>query len=288
MPTVRYTVMDGEIVSENRNGTIRDYVPDPLGSTIALLDQNQNITDTFSYWPYGEERTRTGTTPTPFKYFGCAGWYTATSRLFVNPVYLPRYAAWLNVLFADQVAPGHGKAGDERKDLAWFLKRCKKYKRLKTDLETRVKESACASAIRKHCGADYSTIIKEVRFEVKEECGVRGPLLGMPLPGVKCLPGGKPEYICIPSWICDQVGKRTEKGEMRVIPLYGDTGYSEWDQALPCFILWELGNWCQCKSGKLKNYDPNTGKGEEAARDILHACGCRNESSYPPPSCLRP
>ena len=32
---VRYTVFDGKVVSENRNGTERDYVPDPLGSTVA-------------------------------------------------------------------------------------------------------------------------------------------------------------------------------------------------------------------------------------------------------------
>ena len=52
--TVRYTTLDGEIVSENRRGVMRDYVPDPLGSTVALLDNTQTQTDTFSYWPYGE------------------------------------------------------------------------------------------------------------------------------------------------------------------------------------------------------------------------------------------
>ncbi|MBC6969037.1 MAG: hypothetical protein DWB60_03535, partial [Armatimonadetes bacterium] len=44
--------------------TVRDYVPDPLGSTIALLDQNQHITDTFSYWPYDEMHTSSGSTGT--------------------------------------------------------------------------------------------------------------------------------------------------------------------------------------------------------------------------------
>ena len=67
MATVRYTVIDGEVLSESRGGVKRDYVPDPLGSTVALLDNTQTKTDTFSYWPYGEEASRTGTTPTPFR-----------------------------------------------------------------------------------------------------------------------------------------------------------------------------------------------------------------------------
>jgi hypothetical protein len=50
--TVRYTVLDGETMSENRGGVIRDYLPDALGNTIALLDSSQTKTDTFSYYPY--------------------------------------------------------------------------------------------------------------------------------------------------------------------------------------------------------------------------------------------
>lgn len=64
MPTVRYTVMDGEIVAEKRDGVRRTYLPDAIGSTVAMLDNTQAQTDTFSYWPYGEERSRTGTTAT--------------------------------------------------------------------------------------------------------------------------------------------------------------------------------------------------------------------------------
>ena len=50
---VAYTVLDGEIISENRGGVERDYVPDPLGSTVALLDNTQAQTDTFTTWPLG-------------------------------------------------------------------------------------------------------------------------------------------------------------------------------------------------------------------------------------------
>ena len=66
--TVTYLVIDGEIISENRNGVERDYLPDPQGNVIALLDNTQTKTDTFTYWPYGELKNRTGSTPTPFQY----------------------------------------------------------------------------------------------------------------------------------------------------------------------------------------------------------------------------
>ncbi|MCW5939170.1 MAG: hypothetical protein KF884_03460 [Fimbriimonadaceae bacterium] len=77
---VRYTVVDGEVVSEVRSGVRRDYVTDSLGSTIALVDGAQNVTDTWEYWPYGEVRARTGTTPTPFQFVGTLGYYRDSSR----------------------------------------------------------------------------------------------------------------------------------------------------------------------------------------------------------------
>lgn len=75
----RYTVVNGEIIAENRNGVRSLYVPDPLGSTVALLDNTQTQTDTFSYWPYGEVNNRTGTNPTPFQFLGTAGYFTDSS-----------------------------------------------------------------------------------------------------------------------------------------------------------------------------------------------------------------
>src|SRR5688572_6398611 len=64
MASVRYSVFDGQLVSEKRDGVTRQYVPDVLGSTVALLDSSQVLTDTFSYWPYGQVGARTGGTPT--------------------------------------------------------------------------------------------------------------------------------------------------------------------------------------------------------------------------------
>src|SRR3712207_4674980 len=91
MPTVRYTTVNGEVLAEKRSGTRRLYVPDPLGSTVALLDSTQAETDTFSYWPYGEEQSRTGTTPTPFRFLGTRGYYSdSTSKSYVRARYLDR------------------------------------------------------------------------------------------------------------------------------------------------------------------------------------------------------
>jgi RHS repeat-associated protein len=86
---VRYTVLDREVVSENRNDIARDYVPDPLGSTVALLDSTHSKTDTFSYWPYGETRSRTGSNPTAYRFVGTAGYYTdSTNRAYVRARHL--------------------------------------------------------------------------------------------------------------------------------------------------------------------------------------------------------
>jgi hypothetical protein len=75
MGVVTYDLLDCEILGEARDGEERTYVPDPLGSTAALLDTSQNKTDKFLYWPYGEERSRTGTTETPFRFAGTLRYY---------------------------------------------------------------------------------------------------------------------------------------------------------------------------------------------------------------------
>ena len=85
----RYTVVDGEVIAEKRSGVRHQLVPDPLGSTIALLDNTQTQTDTFTYWPYGEEQSRTGTTATPLRFVGTLGYYRDSSiRTYVRARYL--------------------------------------------------------------------------------------------------------------------------------------------------------------------------------------------------------
>jgi hypothetical protein len=89
MATVRYTTINGEVIAEKRNGVRRLYTPDPLGSTVALLDNTQTQLDTFTYWPYGEVRTSTGTTPPPFQFVGTKGYYNdGGGRVYVRARYL--------------------------------------------------------------------------------------------------------------------------------------------------------------------------------------------------------
>ncbi len=73
--SVTYTNFNGQLVHENRQGTERFYAPDTLGSTAALLDPTGTVTDTFTYWPYGEIWTHTGSSATPFTVVGTLGYY---------------------------------------------------------------------------------------------------------------------------------------------------------------------------------------------------------------------
>jgi len=73
MPAVRYTTIIGEVIAEKRIGLRRLYVPNPLGSSVALLDDTQPQAQTATYWICGEVQTFTGTTPLPFQIVGTKG-----------------------------------------------------------------------------------------------------------------------------------------------------------------------------------------------------------------------
>jgi RHS repeat-associated protein len=96
---VRYTVMDGEILSETRNGVQRDYLPDPLGSTVALLDSSQDKTLEVSYWPYGEIASISGTGDTPLLFVGTLGYYRdQANRTYVRArPYRQDLGQWMTV-----------------------------------------------------------------------------------------------------------------------------------------------------------------------------------------------
>lgn len=73
---------------------------DPLGNTVVLLDNTQTQTDTFTYWPYGEVNTRTGTTATPFQFVGTLGYFldAASALSYVRARHLfTSLARWLTV-----------------------------------------------------------------------------------------------------------------------------------------------------------------------------------------------
>lgn len=85
---VRYNVVDGEIVSENRGGVKSFYVPDALGSTIAVTDNAGTVTDQISYWPYGSISSRTGSNLSPFLYCGSLGYYSNGEQIYVRARFL--------------------------------------------------------------------------------------------------------------------------------------------------------------------------------------------------------
>jgi RHS repeat-associated protein len=115
MGTVRYTAVNGQILGESRGGSYKTYIPDALGSTVALKDSAGALTDTFRYWPYGEERARTGTTATALRSGGCIGYYRdSSSRSYVRArVLRPALGAWgtqdpVGQLFGDGFYPYAG------------------------------------------------------------------------------------------------------------------------------------------------------------------------------------
>jgi len=73
--TVTYTTINGQIVSENRSGTQSFYVADSLGSTVALMNSSGTVTDTFTYWPFGEITSHIGSSVIPFTFVGTLGYY---------------------------------------------------------------------------------------------------------------------------------------------------------------------------------------------------------------------
>ena len=86
------------LIGEETNNAFKTYHFDSRGSTIAITDENGNITDTFAYDTYGKMTSRTGTTPVIFGYNGRYGvvtdangllymrarYYSPAMRRFVN------------------------------------------------------------------------------------------------------------------------------------------------------------------------------------------------------------
>jgi RHS repeat-associated protein len=76
MGVVNYFCIEGELISETRNGVESDYIPDTLGNTLKLVNMSGAVTDTFEYWPYGELRSHAGTSVTPLTFGGTLGGYS--------------------------------------------------------------------------------------------------------------------------------------------------------------------------------------------------------------------
>lgn len=71
----------GNLISQNRGGVESQYHFDPQGSTLALTDVDQQITDTYAYTAFGEVTEHSGTTENHFQYIGRKGYYNTDTFL---------------------------------------------------------------------------------------------------------------------------------------------------------------------------------------------------------------
>lgn len=89
----------GELVSQHRGGDTSTYHYDGLGNTRQLTDENQNVTDEYTFSAFGEEVAKTGTTVNPFGFQGALGYYAnpATEDLYWQATYYqPSIGRWLS------------------------------------------------------------------------------------------------------------------------------------------------------------------------------------------------
>jgi len=89
----------GNVISQNRGGVESQVHFDAQGSTLAVTDDNQNVTDTFAYTAFGEVTEQTGTTEVPFQYIGQKGHYSdsLTGQIMARRrPYEPLRARWLS------------------------------------------------------------------------------------------------------------------------------------------------------------------------------------------------
>jgi RHS repeat-associated protein len=90
----------GNVISQNRGGVESQFHYDAPGSTLAVTDDNQNVTDTRAYTAFGELTGSTGSTTFALQYIGRMGYwrdaetgsYTVRRRIFGSP-----YARWLSI-----------------------------------------------------------------------------------------------------------------------------------------------------------------------------------------------
>ena len=76
--TAEYTTepgLYGNLISQNRGGVESQYHFDAIGSTLAVTDDTQHVTDTCAYSAFGEVTERTGGTEIPIQYVGQKQYY---------------------------------------------------------------------------------------------------------------------------------------------------------------------------------------------------------------------
>lgn len=95
----KYQIVDGQVNSEIRNGERKFYDPDALGSTVALYNNSQTKTDSFTFWPFGEVRTESGSRSTKYKFVGTSGCRVqADGGVYMRArVLIPKEGRWQTV-----------------------------------------------------------------------------------------------------------------------------------------------------------------------------------------------
>jgi RHS repeat-associated protein len=275
--SVTYTTINGEIVSENRGGVIRDYVSDTNGNTVALLDESGNVTDTFTYWPFGEIQSHVGTSTTPFTFGGVLGCYSDSwGGIYMRArEYVPQLARWLTVdpLWPDQLPYAYaGNSPVTQTDptglglgngLPKPLQGCMS-KGAQNLLLSMMGNSQCASAIKSACGGSsgLSALGKIPSWVTNQSsCNPKTNWSGacsinVPPHHRNPVRAGDPcvvQYVCISGDLCKGSGRFSGKPGL--------------DKTLACVVLWELGNACACMNGGVPT-------NEAVAARVSQACGC--------------
>jgi RHS repeat-associated protein len=102
-----YYVYGLGLLYEETAGVPKYYHADQVGSTIAITDGSQTVTDRFSYSPFGLALRNSGSTDTPFQFNGTLGVQTDANGLYYMRAryYNPRMMRFVN---ADPIGFGGG------------------------------------------------------------------------------------------------------------------------------------------------------------------------------------
>ena len=89
MTTTTYTTVNGQILSQSKDGGVPHFVSDPLGSVVMVRDNAGNTVYEAEYDPYGNVQSETGTNPSEFGYVGTLGYVKDSAfSLYVRARYL--------------------------------------------------------------------------------------------------------------------------------------------------------------------------------------------------------
>jgi RHS repeat-associated protein len=98
--TAEYTTepgLYGNLMGQNRGSGESQYHFDALGSTLALTDANQQVTDTYAYAAFGAHTEGIGGSINPYNYIGQRGYYyddTSVQLIVRRRILIPTAGQW--------------------------------------------------------------------------------------------------------------------------------------------------------------------------------------------------